>query len=270
VYHGVDFDRFYPIDQKHPLTLSNGETVRSKTEAKKQFGLSADDFLVLRVDKNSGRKDYPASWKALVPFMHRHKDVRVHLHCQGSGLEHGLDIQSMLSRDPETHGRFSMPSNLDTYIGWAEHDLVGLYNAADVFISTSRGEGVGLGIAEALACGVPVIAQNASAIPEVVGPGGILIDPIGEVTVPSAKDQKLPDVPAFTDALERIYQSRGLRRDLGQAGREHVQKILSWDTAAAAFDRNIAELIAEGEKAAELISEGEPDGQPDLVGVAGD
>ena len=250
IYHGVDHDRFFPVDLKHPLKLSNGETIRSKTEAKKQFGWDKNDFIVLRVDKNSGRKDYPASWKALVPFMHRHKNVRVHFHCQGDGLEHGLDIKSMLSRDPDTNERFSLPNNLNTWYGWPEEDLVALYNAADVFISTSRGEGFGLTIAEALACGVPVIAQNVSAIPEIVGPGGILIEPSRETTVPSGKDQWLADIDAFTAALERLYNSAGARRDMGQKGREHIIKTFSWDDAAASFDRHITELIAEGEKAA--------------------
>ena len=265
-YHGVDADRFFPVDKDHPLTLSNGNTIRSKTEAKQQFGLEKDHFLVLRVDKNSGRKDYPASWKALAPFMHRNSNVRVHFHCQGEGLEHGLDIRSMLTRDPDIDARFSLPKNLDTWMGWSENDLVGLYNAADVFLTTSRGEGFGLTIAEAMACGVPVIAQNVSAIPEVVGPGGILIEPEREVTVPSGKDQWLADIPAFTAALERLYNSRGARRDLGRAAREHVLSKFSWNDTAAIFDRNITELIAEGEKAAKQISEGVTDApaeQPD-------
>lgn len=270
VYHGVDDGRFFPVSQKQPLTLSNGVVIRSKTEAKKAFGWSGDDFIVLRVDKNSGRKDYPASWRALTPFLKRHSNVKVHFHCQGDGLEHIYDLKSLFSRDPETQDRYWMPANLDTWRGWPEEDLVGLYNAADVFLSTSRGEGFGLGLAEAAACGLPIIAQNVSAIPEVVGPGGILIDPAREVTTPSGKDNWLPDIDGFTDALERIYQSRGLRRDLGHAAREHVIKTFSWEDAASAFDGFITELIAEGEKAAALISEGVPDGQPDLVGVAGD
>jgi glycosyltransferase involved in cell wall biosynthesis len=262
VYHGVDTDVYHPINNAHPVTVSSGAVVRSKREAKEVFGWSKDDFIVLRVDKNSGRKDYPATWKALVPFMHDHPNVRVHLHCQGDGLEHGLDIKSMLTRDPETSERFSLPSNLDTYTGWPESDLVALYNAADVFISTSRGEGFGLTIAEALACGTPVIAQNVSAIPEVVGPGGILIDPIREVTVPSGKDQWLANIPAFTAALEKLYQSSGARKKLGEAGRQHVVKHFSWDKAAEQFDVLLRELIEEGEKAAaalaaeQLISDG--------------
>jgi len=243
VYHGVDHDRFFPVSMDRPLTLSNGKVIRSKTEAKAAFGWDSHDFIVLRVDKNSGRKDFPSTWKALVPFMHRHQNVKVHLHCQGENLSHGLDVQAMLSRDPETHMRFHMPKDLDTWMGWPEEDLVGLYNAADVFITTSRGEGFGLTIAEALACAVPVLAQNVSAIPEVVGPGGILIEPQREITAPSGKDQWLADVPAFTEALEKIYLSKGLRRDLGQAGREHVVQSFNWDTAAASFHKYIGELL---------------------------
>lgn len=258
VYHGVDSDRFHPASKDHPIVLSNGKRITSKTEAKRAFGWDPDDFIVLRVDKNSGRKDYPAAWKALVPFMHRNKNVKVHFHCQGSNLAHGLDMQAMFSRDPDTHPRFALPNpkTFDTFRGWSEDDLAALYNAADVFISTSRGEGFGLTIAESLACGTPVIAQNVSAIPEVVGPGGILIDPVREITTPSGKDNWLADVPAFTDALQRMYQSKGLRRDLGQKGREHVVASFSWDEAARLMDGHLRTIIDAGEKAAELISEG--------------
>ena len=259
IYHGVDTDRYYPVSPKRPLTISNGKTITSKSEAKRVFNWDPDEFVVLRVDKNSGRKDYPATWKALLPFMHRHKDVRVHFHCQGANLSHGLDMNAMFSRDPETHPRFALPNPLsfDTFRGWPEEDLAALYNAADVFVSTSRGEGFGLTIAESLACGTPVVAQNVSAIPEVVGPGGILIDPVREITTPSGKDQWLADVPAFTAALERMHESRGLRRDLSAKGREHIVKF-SWDSAAERFDGLIKDLIAAGEKAARerQISEG--------------
>jgi glycosyltransferase involved in cell wall biosynthesis len=255
VYHGVDTERFHPASLKDPLTLSNGTVVRSQNEAKAAFGWSKKDFVVLRVDKNSGRKDYPASWSALVPFMQRHPNVRVHWQCEGKG---GIEIEAMLSREPELHSRFHLPNpaTFNSFQGWPEQDLAALYNAADVFISTSRGEGFGLTIAEALACGTPVIAQNVSAIPEVVGPGGILIDPVRLITTPSGKDNWLADIDEFTDALERLYASSGARRKLGEAARSHIVKTFSWDVETAKMDGLIAELIASGEKAAALISEG--------------
>lgn len=251
VYHGVDHDQFYQVSAKRPITMSNGNTVTSKRECREQFGYDPDAFMVLRVDRNSARKDFPGSWKALLPVMHRHSDIIVHFHCQGQNDIYGVDMRAMFSRDRETEKRFFLPDFLNTFIGWDEADLNALYNASDLFLTNSRGEGFGLTIAEALACGVPVVAQNVSAIPEVVGPGGILLDPVRELTVPSGQDQWLSDIGAFSEAIETLYSSRKLRREMGEAGREHVKSTFSWDDAADKF-HDFIEALARG-----AASEGE-------------
>jgi glycosyltransferase involved in cell wall biosynthesis len=243
VYHGVDTSRFFPVSDERPITLSNNVVVTSKRDCKRAFGYDPDGFLVLRVDKNSGRKDFAATWKALVPVMQRHSDIQVHLHTVARDSTSGVDLAALLEREPALHPRFFTPDLHSSYIGWAQEDLNALYNAADLFVSTSRGEGFGLTLAESLACGVPVIAQNVSAIPEVVGPGGVLVEPLGPITVPSAQDVMLPDVKAFTEAIERAYLSRGLRRDLGAKGQEHVASF-SWDVATDRFHDYIEELAS--------------------------
>jgi glycosyltransferase involved in cell wall biosynthesis len=240
VYHGVDSKLYRPVTER-AITVSNGAVLRTKRDCKAAFGFDPDGFLVLRVDRNSLRKGYSDSVKALWPFMERHADVQAHLHCV-QGDTAGVTLQHMLNRRTELKKRFFFPDNLDTFEGWTDNDLCALYNAADVFLSTSWGEGFGLTLAEAAACGVPVIAQDVSAIPEVVGPGGILIAPQREFTVPSGEEQWLPDVAAFTDALETIYANTTLRRRLGREGREHVQRSFSWDVAARRFHDFIVEL----------------------------
>jgi glycosyltransferase involved in cell wall biosynthesis len=52
-----------------------------------------------------------------------------------------------------------------------------LYNAADIFVIPSRLEGFGLPALEAMACGRPVVAANATSLPEVVGEAGVLFHP---------------------------------------------------------------------------------------------
>lgn len=260
VYHGVDTDQFWPIDQDHPITISSGEVLRSKRDCKRALNFDPDGFLVLRVDSNSGRKDYAATIRAVAPVMARHADIELHMHCDaGKTTAYGTDLKRMLTRFPEIHPekRVYLPeaTPLEGALGWKQQDLNALYNAADVFISTSRGEGFGLTIAEALACGVPVIAQNVSAIPEVVGPGGILVEPIAMLTVPSGEDVWLADVEGFENALERIYQSSGLRRNLGAAGRAHVVESFSWDTAAARFDEFIKAAQQHADAAPEMEAE---------------
>ncbi len=240
VYHGVDTKTYHPLSEG-PITLSNGAVIKTKAEAKAAFGYDPDGFLVLRIDRNSVRKDYPSSVKALWPFLRRHDDVQVHFHCQPIDPG-GTNLVQMLGREPDLNSRFFFSDRMDTFKGWPESDLAVLYNAADVFLSTAWGEGFGLTLAEAAASGVPIVAQNVSAIPEVVGPGGYLVEPQRMYTVPSGEDQWLPDIAAFEDALERLYNGAGSRRKLGKAGREHVKKSFSWDVAAERFNDLITGL----------------------------
>jgi glycosyltransferase involved in cell wall biosynthesis len=55
--------------------------------------------------------------------------------------------------------------------------LVEIMQAARWFVYPSLYEGFGLGVAEAMACGVPPIAARASSLPEIVGDAGFLVDP---------------------------------------------------------------------------------------------
>lgn len=244
VYHGIETDLFRPLSRKDTVTTSKGLRIGSKSEAKKALGLSPDDFLVLRVDRNSIRKDFADTWKALVPVMKRHKNVHAWFHCKPEGDQ--LELPQLISRDLETAPRFHFPADFSTRKGWSNEDLVTIYNAADVFVSTSMGEGFGLTLGEAAACQVPIVATDCSSITEVVGPGGILIPPGRDWTTDSGQDLSLPDVDGFTEAIEKLYMSSGHRRSLGEAGRAHVLQNFSWDEAARRFDVLITETLAGG------------------------
>jgi glycosyltransferase involved in cell wall biosynthesis len=67
------------------------------------------------------------------------------------------------------------------YVRWIgpvdEADKPGVYRMARVSVFPNRYEGFGLGPLESMACGTPVVAADASSIPEVVGDGAYLVDP---------------------------------------------------------------------------------------------
>jgi glycosyltransferase involved in cell wall biosynthesis len=222
VYHGIDADDFYPMEDK-----------RACREA---LGLDPDKFLILRVDTNSGRKDYAATIKAVAPLLEKHRDMALHLHASGDPRMPGVNIPVMVSRYDLAPDQFSVSDLPTSTTGWPTEKLRTLYNAADLFVTTSRGEGFGLTIAEALACGVPVVAQNVAAIPEVVGPGGVLIEPQRRLTVPAGQDLWLADIDAFTEAIEQLYTNEVWRVELGLAGRKHVTESFRWDTAVDRFN----------------------------------
>ena len=86
----------------------------------------------------------------------------------------------------------------------SDAELRALYAGAAVFAFPSRYEGFGLPPLEAMAMGAPVVASDASSLPEVVADAGIL--------VPSGQPQ------ALSEALTRVLEDAGLRERLVAAG----------------------------------------------------
>lgn len=104
--------------------------------------------------------------------------------------------------------------------------LPGLYANAALFILPSLDEGFGLPVLEAMACGVPVAAANAGALPEVVGDAGLIFDPL--------------DIPAIASALNRGLVDRALRHTLRQRGFSRTQNF-SWHASAEMMRKVIEE-----------------------------
>lgn len=248
VYHGVDTKTFSP---------------RSKKDAKRRLGFDPERFLILRVDKNSLRKNYADSWRALRPVIRKYTDIDVHFHCLPNSAD-GINIRAFISGDEDIRDRVSFSRDLGGFTGWGDDEMADLYSAADIFLSTSMGEGFGLTIAEAMACGTVILAQNVSAITEVVGPGGVLVEPDRPFTVPMGQEQMLPDIDAFTREIEHLYLAGGVRRKLANAGREHVERSFSWDSAARRFH----ELITELAEASVPQEESDASEVPDFHGAA--
>jgi glycosyltransferase involved in cell wall biosynthesis len=88
----------------------------------------------------------------------------------------------------------------------SEEDKLRLYQAADLYVTPSIYEGFGLTALEAMACGVPTIATNRTSLPEVVGDGGLLVEPNA-----TSLARAITDV--FTnDGLAASLRTRGLQR----------------------------------------------------------
>ena len=104
------------------------------------------------------------------------------------------------------------------FTGWvAEEDKPALLSGATAFVFPSLYEGFGLPPLEAMACGAPVIASNSSSLPEVVGEGGILVEPT--------------DVEALAEAMEALLADDALRADLRQRALAQAARF-SWRQTA--------------------------------------
>jgi glycosyltransferase involved in cell wall biosynthesis len=95
--------------------------------------------------------------------------------------------------------------------------LLSVYQQADCLVHPSRYEGFGLQIAEAMACGLPVVSSNAASLPEVAGDAAILLPP--------------DDVQGFADHVLRVLTDPALAQSLTARGIAQATKF-SWKTAA--------------------------------------
>ncbi len=104
--------------------------------------------------------------------------------------------------------------------GWIdEEDKPAVYAGAQFFIFLSLYEGFGLMALEALACGTPVIAANSSSLAEVVGLGGILVDPL--------------DLDAAAHAMTVLLRDEPLRQTLSKEAIRQADQF-SWRRTAEA------------------------------------
>lgn len=158
VPHMIDLDVFQP-----------------RSDTRRQFGLSDKQFVVGMVAANKGhspsRKGFPEAFQAFAKFKRIHPDAILWVHSDPYGFFDGVDLEHLartVGLDDQTV-RFTDP--YQQQIGFPPARLAELYSTFDVLLAPSYGEGFGIPVIEAQACGVPVIVNDFTAQPELVGAG---------------------------------------------------------------------------------------------------
>ena len=117
-----------------------------------------------------------------------------------------------------------------TFLGYVdERFLRALYAAATCFVLPSLGEGFGLPILEAMACGTPVIAGSTTSLPEVAGDAALMVDPY--------------DAVSLAEAMHRLLTDERLRKDLCRRGVERAASF-SWRATAEMISTLIDDTLA--------------------------
>ncbi|MBV9357698.1 MAG: glycosyltransferase family 4 protein [Chloroflexi bacterium] len=98
-----------------------------------------------------------------------------------------------------------------------EQDKAPLFSAATVFAFPSLYEGFGIPVLEAMACGTPVVTSNLSALPEVAGDAGLLVDPY--------------DTAAISAGIRTLLDEQPLREELARRGLERAG-LFTWQQVA--------------------------------------
>ena len=178
---------------------------RDKNECRKRLGLPLSKNIILHVGNETPRKNV----SLLIQAFHK---------------LHNLANDVMLVRIGERKkGTYDLIKGLGLensvlyFNGISDEELAYSYNAADLFVFPSIGEGFGIPPLEAMASGCPVIGGDRTSTPEIVGNGGVLIDPFDRV--------------GFVRWMENIVRNENLRKELSQKGIKQASKF-SWEKCA--------------------------------------
>ncbi|PHM39597.1 alpha 1,2 N-acetylglucosamine transferase [Xenorhabdus mauleonii] len=194
IYNGVDIDKFKPAD----------------SDVRTRLGISEETFLLTFAGRLVGWKGMKVAIDAMALL--REQDVKLLI------IGHGENLQSLKKRVSDLRLEKSVifhPS--------VNHDqLPEFYAAGNAGIFPSIGdEAFGITIAEAMACGRPVIASYIGGIPEVVGNennAGILVAP--------------GDAKAITDAVNHLLSLPDRGKRMGACARQRIESLYTWEHSA--------------------------------------
>ena len=220
--HGIDFERFIDIP---------------KEEAKVKTGFKSDDFLVVNMNRNSGRKVWETTIKAFLELLQRENmNPRIKLYCgcvsfRTDGIDIGMNVRTECLRRGMDAERvvflhvFINPKPMHL----TDEEVNDIYNAGDVGISTTRGEGFGLTPVEHMYLNRPQVVTGIPALKETMGSYAHFVEPklwirIGEVENHDG-ETALCDYRDFADHLQYCFKNPD---ELPNA-REYLREKYSWD-----------------------------------------
>lgn len=245
---GVDLNIFSPGDRAY---------------ARSRLGLPPeilDGFWVLNANRNQPRKRLDLTLQAFADFYHGGaEDAYLYLHvCPTGDIGYDLDQLGWYYK-LKGHLILAEPG---IYKGSAEEDLIYTYQAANVQVSTTQGEGWGLTTMEGMACGVPQIVPDWAALGEWAEPAADLVTCTSTIVTPNMVNA-IGGVPDREELVQRLwvayhqFKHRNANPELGESiwgervrlGLDLVnQPRFRWENIAAAFASNVRERFAAWEQ----------------------
>ena len=241
VPHGVDTQMFRPL----------GDSLDDTLKAKRHLGLVTEDdedsFIVLNANRNQQRKRVDLTLEGFAQFA-RGKPPGVQLMLHMGRKDIGWDIEK-LGRRLGIEERLVITGPSEGLTTLSNEQLNTLYNAADVGLNTSGGEGWGLPAFEHAATGKPQVLPAHPALREIWEDAAVFIETPDRATQASTlSDLHFTRPEIVAAALEQLYASPRLREECGRACFERATEArFSWDTIASQWKQLFGRVLAERE-----------------------
>lgn len=228
--HGIDTTLFQPMD---------------RAEARRALGLGVpeDAFIVGNLNRNQPRKRLDLTLEIFAAWAREHRVPNAYLLLHCALKDTGWDLR----RIAEHHGiadRLLLTGCDDIRDLQHAAQLRLIYNSLDVQMTTTLGEGWGLTTMEGMACGIPQVVPDFSALAEWAVPA---------VKIPCSRGLWHPEINTlgalvdhapFVAALDRLHRDKEERARLSAEGIRHVARPeYGWDAVARQFDELAASVI---------------------------
>ena len=169
-----------------------------------------DKFVVMMNAANKGaspsRKSFAENMLAFGIFAQDKPDALLYLHTEKDGAMGGVNLIHLLHACGIREDQYKIVDQYAYRTGFPQQALASMYAAADVLLSASMGEGFGLAVIEAQACGTRVIVSDFTAQPELVGSGwAVEVQPFWDNAQRSWFCT--PQVGSIVDALRHAYDA---------------------------------------------------------------
>lgn len=234
---GTEEARKLHIDAEHlPIGIDTNSwrfpTVEEKVSIRKSMGIGLDEFIVLTVADNQERKNL---WAAFDIFSEFNKEIpnSKYILVTREFSPVGWKLRTM-AQD------MGFASNLMLFErGMEFKKLWSLYAMSDCFMLTSKAEGLGLPLLEAMAVGLPCIATNCCGMKELLSDGrGFLVDWEYKHVDPFGNGNRYwINRQQATKVLHYIHE---FKRDIAWYSRKYVET-RTWDKAKQLLNRVVEE-----------------------------
>ena len=134
----------------------------------------------------------------------------------------------------------------------SEAEMAALYTACNCLVHPFRGEGFGLPVVEAMACGLPVIVTGAGPVLDYASdetafliparPGQFVECRVGELETIDRPWLFEPDLNALVQLLKRVAADPGAARTKAAAASEHIRNHFTWEHTTNAVERRLQAL----------------------------
>jgi len=196
-----------------------------KEKLRKEFGCE-NNFVITTVARNQTRKNLPALLQAM-PLIK--KDIPEAMLLLGlthdtttpEGAKEGHEIQYLIDYY-NINDCVVMPREKSKDGSLSDKTIREIYNMGDIFCLMSMGEGFGMIFHESMACGVPCISTDCSAIPYTLNEYGYLVEPRASFCHSDGVSQAVVHYVDIFKKVVEVYNNKELWLDKKRYGQQFV------------------------------------------------